>query len=284
MARVSGILLVFVLSLPAMAQPECPDIVALRSLYGVRQMLMEPYANEYTIGSWIDGQMDDMRDPLPGGGYRWVKFVRPSGDGPVEKREHLVSSDQTRDELEEFEAAADHPFAVRVVVPRKRTTFRNNKEVYVGDVNIRYWVDGKEKVLNKSINQWMAPDTSRSFDLGAIADRAEVSAQAGARAADVKAALVEIHFRQALAQDDPENPNYETIAALKRVRNAITPVALDLEIARLERRIFPNLDVIPFTTIAAQLREAETLMKSQTVEEQEKGRKVLAEAVKALPR
>src|SRR5687767_12798888 len=164
MARLSAIVFLFTLSAPAMAQTECPDLVALQSLYGVRQMLMEPYSNEYTIGSWIDSQMDAMRDPLPGGGYRWVKFVRPSGDGPIVKREHLVSTDQTRGDLAAFEAAADHPFAVRIVVPRKRTTFRNNKDVYVGDVNIRYWVDGRERTMEKSIQQWMAPDTSRSFD------------------------------------------------------------------------------------------------------------------------
>lgn len=283
MRLVLRIALILALPFSAFAQ-DCPELEALRALYGVRGMLMEPLANEYTIGAWIDEQMNELRDPLPDGGYRWVRFIRPTGDGPVIKREHLVTSDQGREQFDEFEASADHPFAVRVVVPRKRSVLRNNKPVYIGLVRIRYTRDGTEKVMEKRVHEWLAPDTSRSYDLGVIADQAEVAAQAATRSADVKNALVEIHFRQALAQDDPENPNYETIAALKRVRSSLDAVTLDLEIARLERRLFPDLDVIPFTTISVLLREAEVLIRSDKPEDLTKGQKILAQVVRSLPR
>lgn len=277
------VLLSMLCALPVVAQ-ECPELAALRSLYGVRELMMTPYANLYEIGRFIDQQMNELRDPLPAGGYRWVRFVRPSGEGPVVKREHLVSSDFASGNRDSFEAEADQPFAVRIVVPRKRSLLKGNKAAWVGNVRIRCIKDGKEQVIEKRINEWLAPDTSRSFDLGMIADRAEVAAEAATRSADVKDSLVEIHLRQAVAQDDPENPNYETIAALKRIRNSADPVTLDLEIARLERRVFPGIEVVPFTTIGVRLREAEKLLVSEKEEEREKGRKMLAETVRSLPR
>lgn len=282
--RFTGIalaILLFALSAPAQ---ECPELVALRSLYGVRELMMGPYASGYEIGGFIDQQLNELRDPLPSGGYRWVRFVRPSGDGPVVKREHLISSDFASGNRDAFEAEADHSFAVRIVVPRKRSLLKGNKEAWVGNVRIRYVKDGQERVMEKRINEWLAPDTSRSFDLGMIADQAVVAAEAATRSAHVKDSLVEIHLRQAVAQDDPENPNYETIAALKRIGSSPDPVTLDLEIARLERRFFPGIDVVPFTTIGVRLREVEKLLVSEKEEEREKGRKMLAETVRALPR
>jgi len=276
-------LAILLFPLPAVAQ-ECPELVALRALYGIRELMMGPYASSYEIGNWIDQQLNELRDPLPTGGYRWVRFVRPSGDAPVVKREHLISSDFASGERDTFEAEADHPFAVRVAVPRKRTLLKGNKEAYIGTVRIRYVKDGQEKVMEKRINEWLAPDTSRSFDLGLIADRADVAAETATRSGSLKDSLVEIHFRQAVAQDDSENPNYETVAALKRIRTSPDPVTLDLEIARLERRLFPGIDVIPFTTMGVRLREAEKLMVSEKEEEREKGRKMLAEVVRSLPR
>ena len=96
--------------------------------------------------------------------------------------------------------------------------------------------------------------------------------------------LVEIHFRQAVAQDDPENPNYETVNSLKKIRSSADPLTIDFEIAKLERRLFPGIDVIPFTVIGVRVREAEKLVQSDKEEDREKGRKMLAEVVRSLPR
>src|SRR5688572_3488009 len=272
-----------IIATAAMAQ-ECPELEALRALYGVRQLMMEPYANTYTVGEFIDARLDELRDPLPGGGYRWVRFIRPSGDAPIEKREHLVNSDQTTGEFETFEGEAGHPFSVRVVVPRKRSLLKANKDVYVGNVRIRYSVDGKQKTLEKKVNEWLTPDTSRTFDLGGIADHAEATVEVATRPASVKEALAEIHFRLAVAQDDPENPNAEAIASLKRIRPTIDPYTVDLEIGKLERRLFPGIDVIPFTTIGFRIREAEKLILSEKEEDQVKGKKMLTEVIRTLPR
>lgn len=282
--RVIRLLIVSLIIATAAVAQECPELEALRALYGVRQLMMEPYANTYTIGEFIDARLDDLRDPLPGGGYRWVRFVRPSGDAPIEKREHLVSSDQTTGEFETFEAEAGHPFSVRVVVPRKRSLLKANKDVYVGSVRIRYSVDGKQKTLEKKVNEWLPPDTSRTFDLGGIADHAEATVEVATRSANVKEALAEIHFRLAVAQDDPENPNAEAIASLKRIRPTIDPYTVDLEIGKLERRLFPGIDVIPFTTIGYRIREAEKLILSEKEEDQVKGKKMLTEVIRTLPR
>lgn len=265
------------------AQDCSADVAALGALYDLRNMTFRGYSSSYDLDRRLDHYLEEFRDPLPGGGYRWVRFVRPSGDGPVLKREHLVAAGYDSGDRDSFEASGDHPYAVRVVVPRKRTMVRANKEVWVGDVTIRYTENGREKTLTKSVGQWMQPDTSKTFDLGVIADSADVTLESAAREANRKEALVEIHFRQAVAQDDPENPKYDAIQSLKRLStNSFDPVSMDYEIARFERRLFGTPTSAPLSSIHRKLQEAEKLLKSEKTEEQEKGRKLLSEASKEL--
>jgi hypothetical protein len=271
-------------SIPAFAQSdECSsDVTALRALYDLRGLMFRPYTSSYDLDTRAERYIEELRDPLPGGGYRWVHWVRPSGDGPVVKREHTVGAEHESGDPDVFEASGNHPFAVKVVVPRKRSLTRSNKELWVGDVDIRYWVDGREKRMTKTIDQWLAPDTSRSFDLNAIADRAEVTVETSTRNASKKESLVEVHFRQAVAEDDPDNPGYEAIGSLRRLAtNSFDPISLDYEIARFERRLFGTPMSAPISVIFRKLQEAEKLLKSEKEEDHEKGRKLLAEATKS---
>src|SRR5438309_427127 len=80
--------------------------------------------------------------------------------------------------------------------------------------------DGRPDTMEKTIDAWMNPDTSKTFDLETIADHVDVSLDSGADADHVREALVEIHILQAVADDDPENPAYLAIESLKRVRHA----------------------------------------------------------------
>lgn len=265
----------------AQADP-CPEIQSLRALYDVRQAMLLTSPSSYDINRRIEYHLDRLREPLPGGGYRWVRLVRPSGDGPVQKREKLLRATYGSSEI--FEADSALPYAVRIVVPRKRSLVRANNEVWVGDIRIRYWAGGREETMERTVDAWLRPDNSRTFDLGVIADRAEVEVETATRAQFVGDALVEVHFRQAVAEDDPMNPNAEGIRALTRLHYSTDPAALDLEIARLEQRLFPGIDVTPFATVIARVREAETLLRSEKEEDREKGEKVLAEVIRTLPR
>lgn len=277
----------FALALASLASPlaadDCAELEALRALYEVRQIMLHPYFGSWDVSSRIDAHLNQLREPLPDGGYRWVRWVRPAGEGPVVKKEHLARSNRRAGEQEEFEASAEKAFAVRIVVPRKRSLVRGNNEVWVGGVEIRTWVDGEMQTESKRVDQWLKPDTQRTFDLGGIVDRAEAAVETGTNPSTLGEALVEVHFRQAVAQDDPANPNREGIEALKRLAASPDPVTLDLEIARLEGRLFPGIAVTPFTTIVARLREAETLLASEKEEEREKGKKALGEVMKSLP-
>ena len=274
-------LLVF-LAVPLFAAHECEaDLSALRALYAVRYAMLSSHS-EYAVQSEIDDQIDLLREPFPEGGFRWIEYVRPLGEGPVAKREHLVASVQGSDDPDFFEAAADHPYAVRVAVPRKRSLTRANKEAYVGTLVVRYWVDGDEREMEKRIDQWFAPDTSKTFDLGVIADRAEASLEASTREKNRKESLVEIHFRQAVARDNPDNPNYSLIETLKKMRaqSDLPPAAIDYEIAKLEKLLFPDMETIPLAAFITRLRQAEAFIRSENPEEQEKGKKALAEIVR----
>lgn len=264
---------------------DCSDsVAALRALYEARQILLRPYGSTYDVDQRIDHYLDELREPLPSGGYRWVRFVRPSSDAPTVKKEHTVGAEYNGSDFDTFEGGADHPFAVKVVVPRKRSLTKANNEAYVGTVEIHYWVDGREKTMTKEINQWMAPDTSKTIDLGVIADRAEASAETSTRNASKRESLVELHFKQAVAQDDPENPNYEAIQSLKRVASSTDPATIDYEIARFEKMLFPSLVSMPYTTLITRVREAQKLIESSKTEDQEKGKKMLQETMRGIPR
>lgn len=269
-------------AIPATAQDGCSgDVIALQALYDVRNSMLRG-VDSYRITERIEEHMDYLRQPLPGGGYEWVRWVRPSGDGPVVKQEHMVNAEYDADELETFEGSANAPFVVRVVVPRKRSLLKANNEVFVETLTVHYWVEGGEEVLEKEIGQWLKPDTWKSFDLGVIADRATASATVGARAANLGEALVEIHFRQAVAQDDPSGPNYAAIQSLKKLAGYLDARTLDDEIARLEARLFGVSTSFPLTVIVERLREADTLSRSKKTEEQEKGKKLLDDTLSML--
>jgi hypothetical protein len=282
--RLLSFLALAVLMIPssAAADEQCSgDLAALRALYEVRQMMMRASPRSHEIQRRLDYHIEQMREPLRDGGYRWVRWVRPAADGPLVKDGKLVSALHGGD-WDSFEAAAPNPYSVRVAVPRKRSLTRNNNRLYVSDVEIRYWVDGEMRTMRRKIDQWMNPDTSRTFDLEAIADRAEVRINAATSEAHLRDALVEIQFRQAIWQDDPANPAFEAIQSLRRLSSSIDPVRVDTEIARFEKRLFPALRSTPYTALMVKLRETEQLLRSEKAEDQEKAKKMLTEVSRSL--
>ncbi|HUP65870.1 MAG TPA: hypothetical protein VM557_11390 [Thermoanaerobaculia bacterium] len=275
---------ILLISLPATAQVDCPELAALRALYDVRDAMVHERSSSWEISRRLERQLEALREPLPGGGYRWVQWVRPVGEGPLVKREHVVRSNQQRGEVETFEAAATAPYAVRVVVPRKRSLIRANHPVWVGSVQIRYWSEGEVQTIDKGVNEWLRPNSSKSFDLGEIADRAQVTVQTATSGSTAGESLIEIHFRQAVSRDDPTSPHAEIVDTLKLLQASPEPLTVDLEIARLERRLFPDVASIPLATLVARLREAEALMSSEKEEERAKVPKAIEEIVRLLPR
>ena len=272
------------LAAPLSAIDDCaPEITTLQVFYDIRSMIIDGGASSYEISSRIEEHLETLREPLPEGGYRWVRFVKPkSGSGPVIKREHLIEAVQGEEAFDSFEAASDHVYAVKIAVPRKRSLLHSNKEAYVGTLKVRYWVDGEAKSMTRDLKQWLKPDTSKSFDIGVIADRAEAEVEAATRARNVRESLVELHFVQAVAQDDPGNPHADAVSRLKKLKNDPTPKAIDDEIARLESEAFGSSYTAPLTQIAVSLREADDLMSSDDEEERERGRTLLDETLKLL--
>lgn len=269
-------------SMSAFAAVDCDvDVRALNALYDVRDLLITR-SSSYTIDNRISMHIENLRDPLPQGGYRWVIWVKPTSDAPVQKKTHVVSSVKDDGDTETFEATGDHPFEVRVVVPRKRSTFSANKSVYVNKLVVRYEKDGRQQQLEKTIDKWMAPDTSQSFDLGGIADRADAQLEVATRSTDAKQAVAEIHFRRAVATDDPDNPHYETIQALRSLSSDPSPDRLEREITIREKRLFPDARFVRLVPLFEQIRTATDLIKSEKPEEQEKGKKALEAAIKSI--
>lgn len=277
--RKLALVLLMLIAPAASAADDCSQVEALDALYGVRDLVIRN-AGSYAITSAIDEAINGLRGPQAGGGYRWVQWVKPSGTPPTVRHEHTVSAVQGSGTTDSVEASADKPFAVAIVVPKKRSLFSANNPSWVGEVVIEFTLDGKQRTRNETVNAWLNPGTSRTFDLGTIADDARVRAEAATSAKTSKGeTLVEIHFKQAVEQDDPENPQYETIRSLQRVRSSASPEVLDAEIAKLERRLFPSLQTYRFTFLISKTREAEELLRSTKTEEQDKGKKMLKEVV-----
>lgn len=270
---------------PALRAQDCEtELAALRAFYDIRDLAVRESTSPYDITRRIDQHLSELREPLGDGSFRWVNYVRPTGSAPIVKRERSVEANRDAGDSEIFEAGADHPFAVQVVVPRKRSLIRGNMEAWVGEVEIRYWADGEEDRITRTINAWLRPDTTRSFDLGVIADRAEVVAEVGTRKSTPGQSLVEIHFQQAVPQDDPESPNADTVRRLKSLAADADPGTIDDEIESLEQQIFGRSGRLRTTELVATLRAAETLLASEKEEEREKGQKLLDTAFLMLPR
>lgn len=270
------------LALPAFAiETGCPEMTQLGALYQLRSLMARGTASEYDVQRFIDGRIDELREPLRDGGHRWIRWVRPAAGGPVFKREHSVRAVHGDDSRDRVEGSAPRAFSASVVVPRKRSLIRENNAVWVGVLEVTWEIDGRPTTRREAINQWMNPGTSRTIDF-AIADRTHVTADVATAEKNVKQALVEVHLRQAVAEDDPANPAYSTIRTLQRIRENPDPPVIDAEIAAVEASIFPGTDSMPLLTILGDLRHADELMRSSKPEEQEKGAKLLKETLRRL--
>ncbi|MGZ7033052.1 MAG: hypothetical protein ACXVIJ_13915, partial [Thermoanaerobaculia bacterium] len=259
----------------------CHGLTQLGTLYEIRGLMMRSYISSYDVQKAIDNRVEALRVPLSGGGYRWVRWTRPNSDAPVDKQVHEVRAVKGSG-ADTFEGTADHPFNVKVVIPAKRSLFNKNGPVYVGTLHVTYTVNGRQTNRDLPINDWMNPDTSRVIEFDTIADHAEATVDVSVAANDAGKAVAEIHFRQAVAEDDPANPDYPTIQALMRVRSSPDAATVDGEIAALERGLFPASDPVPLLTIINDLRRADKWMQSSKTDEQEKGQKLLKETLKRL--
>ena len=276
MKRLLLVLLLLLTAAPLFAE-DCGAMTQLATLYQLRDVAMRRSSD---VGNWIDRRIDVLREP-DGNGYRWVRWARPGSGDPVDKHIHKTQAVHGNG-TDSFEASGSHAYGVRVVVPAKQSLFGRNNPVYVGTVRIAYDAEGQRRTKTERIDQWMNPDTSRTIDLGAIAEHVEASLDASAAQKDVNQALVEIHFRQAVAEDDPANPSYRAIQSLRHVRGSYSQDALDDEIARAERDAFGTTESLPLMAIVHDLRRADELIRSSKDSDKEKGDKLLKETLRRL--
>jgi hypothetical protein len=270
----------FLLAAPLLAADDCRDYRAIGALYEVRSLMLKRYASTYDVDRFIDRRVDELREPNGSGGYRWVRWVRLEGEAPVETKGHTVSASLSAPQPDHFEASGQHAFAVRVVVPRKRSLLNGNSAVTIDRIDVRYTAEGRTRTINERWDAQLNPDTARTIDLPVIADQVDVSIEA--RGSKPGESLVEVHFRQAVAQDDPANPDYPTIVALNRVRGTTDARAIDDEIAGLERDLFPGSEPLPLLQIVEDLRHADDLIRSKKDSDVEKGERLLKETLRRL--
>jgi hypothetical protein len=275
MKKIAWILLLLPVCAFGVEMTDCAAANQLAALYEVRAMMMRD-ASSYDVGKFLDSKMDEMRGPLSGGGFRWVRWARPSGNPAFDKHGHQVSAAQGSGS-DNFESSGEHIYAVRIAVPAKRSLFNGNNPVYVGTVHVRSVVNGRERTTDEHIDNWMNPDTTKTIDLNTIADRVDVTLDSAAQPRHLKESLVEIHLLKAVPQDDPSNPNYDTITVLRRLRDSTSYDSVDDEIARLN----PD-DTLPLYHIVRELRRADDLIRSKKEDDHEKGQKLLKETLRRL--
>ena len=254
------------IAVPA-AAVETGDCARLSALYEIRSLMLKRYSSSYDVNQAIDRRLQDLRQ-----GY--MIWVRRDADAPVDKKVHKLRAGAS----DRFESNGDHVFAVRVVVPSKRSLFNANSPVSVGGVTINYTTNGRTRTRTERIDATLNPDNSRTFDLGTIAEHVEVAVDVSANSE----AVVETHYRQAVAEDDPANPALPTIQSLLRLRGSTDARTVDEEIASAERTMFPNSDPMPLLSIIEDLRRADELMRSKKQDDQEKGDRLLKETLRRL--
>jgi len=270
-----GILLLPVCAF-AVETNDCAAANQLVALYELRAVMLRSDTTSYDVDKFIDTKVDALREPLPSGGFRWVRWARPPGNPEYDKHGHTVAAVQGSG-TDNFESSGDHIYAVRIAVPAKKTLFSGNNAVYVGTAHVRYVVNGRERTKDEAINNWMNPDTTHTIDLGTIADHVDMSLDSATAPKNVKQALIEIHLLKAAPEDDPANPNYDTIVMLRRIRTSFEPYTIDDEIAKLD----PNAS-FPVYHFVRDLRRADELMHSKKEEDHEKGEKLLRETLRRL--
>src|SRR5512145_2695640 len=103
------------------------DCQQLVTLYELRGLMLKSTTSTYDVQRFADARLEELRQG-------WIRWVRPTGSGPVKQKEHLLNG-ETPDRVE---SSGDHIYSVRVAVPRKRSLIRENNPVYVGTVEITY--------------------------------------------------------------------------------------------------------------------------------------------------
>src|SRR5712691_10663701 len=114
-------LLLLATPLFAATPDDCSAYQHLGALYEIRAVMLRPYSSSYDVDRVIDQRVDRLRGPQADGSYRWVQWRQPSGDAPTEKKTHEVHAAQGGGDPDLFESSREHVFALKVVVPRKRS-------------------------------------------------------------------------------------------------------------------------------------------------------------------
>src|SRR5438270_5358490 len=163
----------------AVEMNDCASANQLVALYELRALMLRG-ASSYDADKFIDAKLDSLREPMPNGGFRWVRWTRPSGSPEYDKHGHNIVAAQGSGS-DNFESSGDHVYAVRVAVPAKRSLFNGNNPVYVGTVHVRAVANGHERKMDEHIDDWMNPDTTKTIDLNMIADHVDVSLDSSAQ-------------------------------------------------------------------------------------------------------
>src|SRR5437763_8450396 len=125
---------------------ECRGYQQLATLYQVRELMLHG-AGDYKIDQVIDDQLGQLRQG-------WVRWVAPDHDAPRDKHVHVVAA-ANGSGSDNFEAAGEHAFEVKVVVPAKRSLLNRNNPVYVGTLHVTYSVEGRRRTKELPVNAWM---------------------------------------------------------------------------------------------------------------------------------
>jgi hypothetical protein len=275
MKRIGLVLLLLPVCAFGVETSDCTAANQLAALYELRGVMLR--GASYDVDKFIDAKLDALREPLPDGGFRWVRWARPSGSPEYDKRGHTVGAVQGSG-TDNFESSGDHIYAVRIAVPSKRSLVSGNNAVYVGTVHVRAVANGRARNLDEHVDNWLNRDTTKTIDLNMIADHVDVSLDSAAKADRANESLIEIHLLKAEAQDDPANPNYETITMLRRYRGLTSDFdSIDDDIARLN----PD-DSLPVYRLFQELRRADDLMRSKKDEDREKGERLMKETLRRL--
>src|SRR5712692_8652798 len=108
MKRAMLFLGILFIAIPTFAMDCTGQLTHLGALYQIRSMMMRRYTSSGDIERFIDRRIEELREPLPDGGYRWVRWMRPTGSERIDKNGHTSRAGQGRGDPNVFGPTGQH--------------------------------------------------------------------------------------------------------------------------------------------------------------------------------
>jgi hypothetical protein len=177
-----------------------------------------PQINQYKLSSLktdLTGLIELLRYPT-GNGYKFVEFSKSSG-GSIDKQK-LVAQHTKENYQSYHKSFTEKLYRIHIFSPKKSSLFYRNRDTFLNELVIDYWVGDEKKNLTKKISKFLKIGESFDVELPEIADKAEVKLTFACKKEHRKKAIFYVEVLRPMLTDNQSSPFYETIQRISRLK------------------------------------------------------------------